>query len=359
MWECFISSEINKALLKIILEVTRQRDSESLQRSLLFGLADWLPALLLVLYRPIGDLPAQHMGEVLKIRKNEAEISDSKAMYSEVISGRVEMEMDPLVKKCINLSDLIIDSTPSVAKLYLPIVIDKKISLILLIEAETSIIGDVDSIKNLIKIFENVLSVVNESEIDKLTGLYNRRIFETKISRMLLAQKTCERKYLPVNKKTDDRHITDDSFSWLVILDIDFFKRVNDGFGHVAGDEVLLRLSQIMQDNFRDADLLFRYGGEEFLVILEPIEYVKALAVLERFRKTVESFEFPLVGSVTISLGFAKINEGAFPATILDYADKALYYAKKHGRNCVFNYEKLVEQGKLVKPDESGTVDLF
>lgn len=350
---------MNKAMLKIILEVTRQRDSESLQRSFLFALADWLPVLLLVLYRPIGELSSRHMGEVVKIRKNEVETTGTKVMYREVASVRVEMEMDTFVKECMNLSDLIIDSTSSVARLYFPIVLDKKIRFILLIEAENSIISGVDSIKDIIKIFENILSVVNESEIDKLTGLYNRRTFETKINRMLFAQKTCERKYLPVNKKNDDRHVTDDSFSWLVILDIDFFKRVNDGFGHVAGDEVLLRLSQIMQKNFRDADLLFRYGGEEFLVILEPVEYVKALAVLERFRLTVENFEFPLVGNVTISLGFAKINDSEFPATILDYADKALYYAKEHGRNCVYNYEELVDQGKLLKSDDSGTVDLF
>jgi PleD family two-component response regulator len=80
---------------------------------------------------------------------------------------------------------------------------------------------------------------------------------------------------------------------------------------------------------------------------------------LERFRASIESFEFPLVGNVTVSIGFAKIEERDFPATILDYADKALYFAKDHGRNRVCNYETLLEQGELHAVQEEGSVDLF
>ena len=144
-----------------------------------------------------------------------------------------------------------------------------------------------------------------------------------------------------------------------MILDIDFFKRVNDEYGHVAGDEVLLRLSQKMKQDFRYTDLLFRFGGEEFVIILEPIPSAMAQATLERFRKNIAEYQFPLVGATTVSIGYAKITENDFPATILGYADKALYFGKEHGRNCVYNYEALIESGELGESSTEGTVDLF
>jgi diguanylate cyclase (GGDEF)-like protein len=136
---------------------------------------------------------------------------------------------------------------------------------------------------------------------------------------------------------------------WLGVIDIDHFKNINDNFGHLIGDEVLILVSNLMKSAFRSQDKLFRFGGEEFVVLLKPTELANALATFERYRKEVDGFRFPQVEHVTISAGFTRIGLYDTPSMILDNADEALYYAKEHGRNLVFCYEELIDAGKLVK----------
>ena len=102
-----------------------------------------------------------------------------------------------------------------------------------------------------------------------------------------------------------------------------------------------------MQASFRQEDLIFRYGGEEFIVVLKVPEKKDATSAFERFRCTVGAYDFPQVEQVTVSIGYVQITGNDFPLTVVGRADKALYYAKEHGRNCIFNYETLVEQGEL------------
>ena len=144
-----------------------------------------------------------------------------------------------------------------------------------------------------------------------------------------------------------------------MVLDFDGFKQINDTYGHSYGDEVLLILSQKMKQCFRKKDLLFRFGGDEFVIILEPVTLNEAQDVLERFRFTVANHEFPQVGKITISTGFAKICDKDYPPNILEKADKALYFAKENGRNCIHNYEALISDGKLQEQKTSGSIDLF
>jgi diguanylate cyclase (GGDEF)-like protein len=145
---------------------------------------------------------------------------------------------------------------------------------------------------------------------------------------------------------------------WLAMFDIDHFKRINDNYGHVYGDEVILLLAQMMRKSFRQSDVLFRFGGEEFVVLLNSLDEPTACAALERFRERVASHHFPQVGRVTVSIGFAHIGESDYPEIVLDRADKALYYAKQNGRNCTYGYESLASRGMLA-PTTSGSIDLF
>ena len=85
----------------------------------------------------------------------------------------------------------------------------------------------------------------------------------------------------------------------------------------------------------------------------------KATELLEKFRNAIADHRFSQVGTVTISIGFAKITDRDYPPVILECADKALYYAKEHGRNCVYNYEALLEAGELTPPKKGGIVDIF
>ena len=123
----------------------------------------------------------------------------------------------------------------------------------------------------------------------------------------------------------------------LIIIDIDFFKKYNDTYGHGAGDELLRRVSRIMEESFRDKDLISRFGGEEFAVILPQTQLHSAIRVARRLRESVELRtikESTTGGSVTISLGLTMAMSSDTPESLMTRADSALYVAKNSGRNC-------------------------
>ena len=135
----------------------------------------------------------------------------------------------------------------------------------------------------------------------------------------------------------------------LILLDLDHFKRINDGYGHLIGDEVLLLIARLMRASFRLNDQLYRFGGEEFVILLRCMQDSDAKAALERFRVLVEQHEFPQVGHITISIGYAALCANDTPSEGFSRADKAVYYGKGHGRNQVCSYEELVRTGELVE----------
>ena len=165
--------------------------------------------------------------------------------------------------------------------------------------------------------------------VDELTGLYNRRYLRHALER-----------------ETERAQRTGQGLA-LAVADIDHFKNYNDAHGHPTGDRALRRVSEILRDNVRDADMVCRYGGEEFVIILPESGYraemdrETAVDVLQRIRRAVmdESFdgeEQQPGGKLTISAGVAMFGQdGSSPATLLQAADRMLYEAKKAGRNCV------------------------
>lgn len=185
---------------------------------------------------------------------------------------------------------------------------------------------------SLIKLFQNLVGLHDSKERDTLTKLPNRQSFDSRLMQI------CEYylKQPPLNPQLSKS-------SWFAMLDIDHFKRINDTFGHLYGDEVLLIFSQLMEKHFRYNDFLFRFGGEEFVVILNLSDQANAEAVFERFRKRIEEYAFPTVGKVTVSIGMTHIDTAIMPSILLDRADKALYHAKGNGRNQVVVYEKTAQ----------------
>lgn len=119
----------------------------------------------------------------------------------------------------------------------------------------------------------------------------------------------------------------------VILLDIDHFKRVNDTHGHAAGDAVLRKLVHAVQAQTRPGDMLFRWGGEEFLVLVPSTTYRQARSLAEKLRTSVAALEFPVVGSITISLGVAERLSGESSDALFERVDKALYAAKTGGRN--------------------------
>ncbi|HGX91782.1 MAG TPA: GGDEF domain-containing protein [Candidatus Tenderia sp.] len=215
----------------------------------------------------------------------------------------------------------------------------------------------------MLQIYRNYLRILEESEIDTLTGLLNRRTFDRKLIQMLTEPNTQEISDQSEAKtdKPKRRNPPVSEQNWMAVMDIDFFKKINDQYGHLYGDEVLILLANIMRKCFRHYDKLFRFGGEEFIIILKSTDAQGANQALSRFRKQVEQHEFPQVGKVTISIGYAEITKGGLPTQILGKADEALYYAKRNGRNQVCNYEALVTSGqiKCASVESSNDIELF
>lgn len=157
---------------------------------------------------------------------------------------------------------------------------------------------------------------------DPLTKLFNRRHFETEFDREF---KRSKRYNNPLS---------------IAIADIDFFKQVNDNYGHSCGDYVLKEVAYLIANNFRQTDLIFRYGGEEFVIILTETSGENALIPLERLRKKVENHNFKFNNQnikITLSIGVA--SKAETHQEMFDEADKYLYYAKKSGRNMIRGQE--------------------
>ncbi len=121
----------------------------------------------------------------------------------------------------------------------------------------------------------------------------------------------------------------------ILMIDIDHFKRVNDTYGHLVGDLVLQKVAKVIKNSIRKIDLVGRYGGEEFLVILPGTPLQGAVRVAERIRKKIEEENFPIVGHITVSVGAAELREYDDIESLIHRADEKLYEAKKSGRNRV------------------------
>src|SRR5476649_1207048 len=170
---------------------------------------------------------------------------------------------------------------------------------------------------------DNVQMSIEMAITDALTGLYNRRYMETHLA-TLVEQAASRGKPLAT-----------------LILDIDYFKAINDGHGHDAGDDVLREFSLRIRKSIRNIDLACRYGGDEFVIVMPETDMAVATMVAERIRRRIATEPFAIQKGerkleVTISIGIAAINDtAATAAAILKRADTALYRAKKDGRNRV------------------------
>ncbi|MBL4760422.1 MAG: GGDEF domain-containing protein [Mariprofundaceae bacterium] len=218
---------------------------------------------------------------------------------------------------------------------FIPVSYGTEIQNLWLLEcAESKSIPSLNQLLLLVSVYQNCASHIGLKHIDPLTGLENRQALSDRLLRKLKGV-----------RRSDDR------LPSICMLDIDFFKRVNDDFGHLYGDEVLLLFAGLMKKNFRENDFLYRYGGEEFIVVLHSSSPQECMNALQRFRSAVEVYNFPQIGHITVSIGFVDINMGDLPSSIIDKADKALYYSKQNGRNQVNSYHDLIQKG-LIKDEK-------
>ena len=172
---------------------------------------------------------------------------------------------------------------------------------------------------------DSVQLSIEAAVTDPLTGLYNRRYMETHVG-TLVDQAAARNKPLSV-----------------LVLDIDYFKSINDTYGHDAGDDVLQDFAIRIRKSIRGIDLACRYGGEEFVVVMPETDMAVATMVAERLRRRIASEPFPIQKGtrtidVTISIGIAALAPDDDAAAVIKRADQALYRAKRDGRNRVVPY---------------------
>jgi diguanylate cyclase len=170
------------------------------------------------------------------------------------------------------------------------------------------------------KLTQLLEQVESKAMIDPLTQVLNRGTYNMEIVQMI---KEFKRYKNPAA---------------LIIIDIDHFKMFNDDYGHKGGDAVLVLVASVIKGAVRDTDMVFRYGGEEFVVLLNKLDFKNALTVAEKVRAQIESNHLTnkaTVLNITVSIGLSCFKEGDIETTIFERADKALYQGKQNGRNRV------------------------
>lgn len=237
-----------------------------------------------------------------------------------------------------------------VKRLVIPVPGARNVMQLLVIEDLRELQLAESLLEMLARIYGNQLLHVMRKERDPLTGLYNRQSFGERVKQAIVGSGTPRRR---AGDPGEVRHC-------FALIDIDHFKQVNDRFGHVYGDEVLILMARLMVRSFRAHDVLFRYGGEEFAAILPGLDGLTAVSVLERFRAAVEEFDFPRIGRKTVSIGVTEIAPNDVVQDVVGRADQALYYAKGNGRNRVCSYETLLASGDLTPAKIAvGDIEMF
>ncbi|HET8695125.1 MAG TPA: GGDEF domain-containing protein [Aquabacterium sp.] len=358
--------QVAEEAISHLADLTAQRDREQLDVTLAQGVLELLNTVSSVgVYRLVGrdDEVRRWLCSGLA-RRNQLSISDPPWVdldslpafndfptRQQALEGRsleqTDAQADALPVAQQNEGDRYVTVLPLLVEVGLPGVLEVRSEQPLSLET-------LRPIQTLLRVFGNFQNLLESSQRDTLTGLLNRQTFDA----------TFLKASMPVvdtsMEATVERRAQTKTGYWLGVVDIDHFKRVNDGFGHLIGDEVLVLVARIMRQSFRHYDRLYRFGGEEFVILLRGGTEDDARAAFERFRTNVESYLFPQVKTVTVSLGFTEVQLQDTPSQAFSRADQGVYQAKHQGRNRVLSYEALVREGVIkVEGDHIGDVELF
>lgn len=187
-------------------------------------------------------------------------------------------------------------------------------------DIHTHMSDEVNKANKVISDLHQKVKILEEtSSLDPLTKVFNRRALSSYLSEV------CSNKSVPYTL-----HV--------MMIDIDNFKTINDKYGHVAGDKILIFISNILRKTLRDGDKIFRYGGEEFTIVINRNSNEQCEIIANRLLHLISSNNLIYMGeriSVTISIGVTKLKESDTPDSLLSRADKALYNSKKSGKNMV------------------------
>jgi diguanylate cyclase (GGDEF)-like protein len=346
-----------------LADLTGQRDRDVVDVSLVSGLRELLAPASVAIYRCFGEGEEQRW--LTRARFNAGDkVASADPLWADPASLPARKDF-PLRSECLRRRDVLRARTkppggkgrPNWVAVF-PLFVEGEASAVLeLVTTERLGSAAQRMVSSMLRIYHNFQGLLESSERDTLTGLLNRKTFEERFHKVLQALPT----EAPLVEHTAEggRRSGGLPNCFLGVIDIDHFKQVNDRFGHLIGDEVLLLLSRLMRQSFRLSDLLYRFGGEEFVVMMRCEDHAAAGQALERLRAQCEAFAFPQVGRLTISIGFTEIRPIDSPAEAFQRADQAVYHAKSHGRNRVEAYAALVNSGAAEERAAASAFELF
>jgi diguanylate cyclase (GGDEF)-like protein len=337
-----------------LAEITRYQDREILEKSLLETLAETVPSEEYRLYKVQRPPPKLELTIVANKTTDRDVISENQTNHA------LTESLQQAITDSIEREDVVtFNSDEHHHKGTIFPVFNKNgdISAVLVQFTDNFRFDDQRIVFGLLRIYSNYLNLLHENIRDKLTGLLNRETLNKEILKILMEKSHIRKKI----ETSGYRRAFDDVQYWLGVIDVDHFKTINDKFGHLFGDEVLILMASYMTEVFRDDDLLFRYGGEEFVVLIKVLSKEDAFQVFERMRIRILEHHFPQIDNLAVSIGMVEIDEQDGSSDVIHSADKALYYAKDHGRNQTCVYEELISEGKITEDQQikSREIDLF
>ena len=334
-------------IIESVGNATSHRDRDDLDSAVAHMLASFLNARTVTIYRIVNDGEERRVARQISLHRDGTELGPEELNDIE----RLPKVISELAwRECVLLHDIVHDEAAGGEgwRSVFPLEGERGVIGMLEIVADEGLRPrDASLVTGILRIVRNHLALLDYGERDTLTGLLNRKTFETSFGKMLARSQRLSRD--PACNEP----------SWLAVIDIDHFKLINDNFGHLFGDEVLLLVARLLRATFRPADQLFRFGGEEFIVVLDRTPAAGAEAAFERLRVAIQTFAFPQVGGVMVSIGYTAILPYDVPASCIERADAALYFAKRNGRNQVHHYESLIERGTLQAKTTRSEVELF
>ncbi len=263
-----------------------------------------------------------------KVNNNEIECRSFKP--GEGIAGRVFLNAKPIVVNNIKEDGVFVDSHTSYVRsiVCIPMVVfNEVIGVINVTNKRHGKEFTDDDVEMLKAVADQAAVAINKAQLwdmavtDSLTGLYVRRYFMVKLQEELLRAE----RYTNILS--------------IVMADLDGFKNINDSYGHDAGDRVLRAIGQFLQQNIRDVDVVARYGGDEFVIMIPEAAQDAAYILSERLRKQFSELKFENLPPITVSLGIATYPlDGTGLEDLIKKADSAMYAAKRAGRNKVVKY---------------------
>jgi diguanylate cyclase (GGDEF)-like protein len=338
-------------LVEHLAELTGFRDRELLDVTLVGALRDLLRPRSVAIYRSVGE-PGQErwMTRARLGAEDVVATADPNWVDLEALPLRTA---DPARLEAFRRPGIVhVDGSPQ--RTLFPVATDRETLGVMEIETDDVLTErDQRLVMSILRIYRNFQGLLDYSERDTLTGLLNRKSFDESFAKAAADPHTVQ------SAEPADRRSGKRCSYWIGIIDIDHFKRVNDNHGHLMGDEVLLLLSRLMRNSFRFHDRLYRFGGEEFVVLMRCAGGDAAALAFERLRANVANYAFPQVGRITVSVGLTELRPGDTPNGAFERADKAVYYAKGHGRDQVRDHADLVASGELVEEVQASDVELF